>query len=238
MSRNPLRAASAEREEPSWALNPKGEEPSRALSAQREEFRSPYPDYDVLETWESPSWNEQTREVIRTRLTEVPERRFFLRDEWETLEAVCSRLIPQPDRLDDPVPIVPWIDQQLHENQGDGYRYENMLPQREAWRLGIAGIEEESVRRFGTRFADLSPERQDAVLRRIQKGDVEGEAWETLPPQRFFLHMLLRTVAGIYYSHPAAWSEIGFGGPASPRGYVRLGIDQRDPWEAKERRDG
>ncbi|MGH6677602.1 MAG: gluconate 2-dehydrogenase subunit 3 family protein, partial [Bradyrhizobium sp.] len=36
------------------------------------------------------------------------------------------------------------------------------------------------------------------------------------------------------YAHPAAWSEIGFGGPASPRGYVRLGANRRDEWEAAE----
>jgi hypothetical protein len=53
-------------------------------------------------------------------------------------------------------------------------------------------------------------------------------------PHIFFRHLLVKTAAGIYYAHPAAWSEIGFGGPASPRGYVRLGFDQRDPWEAKE----
>jgi hypothetical protein len=60
--------------------------------------------------------------------------------------------------------------------------------------------------------------------------------WPGLDPQRFFIGVLAKTIAGIYYSHPAAWSEIGFGGPASPRGYVRLGFDQRDPWEAKEPR--
>jgi hypothetical protein len=27
---------------------------------------------------------------------------------------------------------------------------------------------------------------------------------------------------------------MGFGGPASPRGYVRMGLDRRDPWEAAE----
>jgi hypothetical protein len=27
---------------------------------------------------------------------------------------------------------------------------------------------------------------------------------------------------------------MGFGGPASPRGYVRLDADKRDPWEAAE----
>jgi hypothetical protein len=37
-----------------------------------------------------------------------------------------------------------------------------------------------------------------------------------------------------YYAHPSAWSEIGWGGPASPRGYVRLDFNDRDPWEAVE----
>jgi hypothetical protein len=41
-----------------------------------------------------------------------------------------------------------------------------------------------------------------------------------------------------YYAHPTAWNEIGFGGPASPRGYVRMGFDKRDPWEAAEEKSG
>ncbi|MGZ4229300.1 MAG: gluconate 2-dehydrogenase subunit 3 family protein, partial [Solirubrobacteraceae bacterium] len=32
-------------------------------------------------------------------------------------------------------------------------------------------------------------------------------------------------------SHPWAWNEIGFGGPAYPRGYARLGAGQRENWE-------
>ena len=43
---------------------------------------------------------------------------------------------------------------------------------------------------------------------------------------------------GLYYSHPTAWSEMGFGGPASPRGYVRMELDRRDPWEAAESKAG
>ena len=41
----------------------------------------------------------------------------------------------------------------------------------------------------------------------------------------------------VYYAHPAAWSEIGFGGPASPRGYVRMQANRRDPWEAMEEKE-
>lgn len=113
-----------------------------------ESFRTPYADYDVLAKWDSPSWDAQTREAIRKRLTEIPPRRFFTEGEWHTLEAVCARLVPQPERPA-PIPIVPWIDEKLHRNWGDGFRYADMPPLRDAWRFGIAGIDHESRARFG-----------------------------------------------------------------------------------------
>lgn len=194
-------------------------------------FHTPYPAYDVLAKWDSPSWDEQTREVLRKRLTELPPRRFFSEAEWHTLEAVCARLVPQPERST-PIPIVPWIDEKLHHNWRDGFRYEDMPPFREAWRLGLEGIDQESQGCFGADFTSLAEASQDAVLRAIQSGEVKGGIWARLPPQRFFATVLLKEVVGEYYAHPAAWSEVGFGGPASPRGYVRLGENQRDPWEA------
>jgi hypothetical protein len=200
-----------------------------------EPFRTPYAGYDVLEKRDTPSWDDITRRVVEKRLYDVPQRQFLETDEWETLEAVCARLVPQPDRPSDPVPIVPFIDEKLQSNQGDGYRYENMPTMRTSWRLGIAGIEKEAQQRYHTGFAELAGEKQDEVLRAIQSGEVQGDPWEELPPQRFFTDTLLKTTVGIYYAHPAAWSEIGWGGPASPRGYVRRGLDEHDPWEAEER---
>lgn len=199
-----------------------------------ENFSTPYAGYDVLAKWDSPSWNEQTREVVRQRLRDVPPRRFLEPEAWETLEAVCARLLPQPDRRSGPVPIVPFIDALLHRGQGDGYRYEDMPDLRTSWRLGVSGIDGEARRRHGAGFRDLDAARQDSVLRAVQEGEVEGAPWDELPPRRFFSSVLLKSVVGIYYAHPAAWSEIGFGGPASPRGYVRLGFGKRDPWEARE----
>jgi Gluconate 2-dehydrogenase subunit 3 len=197
-------------------------------------FRSPYVDYDVLAKWDTPSWDDQTREVVRKRLTEVPTRRFFSETEWQTLEAVCGRLVPQPERSN-PIPIVPWIDEKLHHNWRDGFRYDDMPPLREAWRLGLEGIDQESRRRFGADLRSLPEADQDTVLKAIQAGDVDGAVWERLPAQSFFTTILLKEVVGEYYAHPAAWSEVGFGGPASPRGYVRLGSNQRDPWDGQER---
>jgi len=197
-----------------------------------EDFRSPYPGYDVLEKWRTPSWNDQTRRVVARRLNAVPQRRFLTAEQWETLEAACARLIPQPDRAE-PVPVAPWIDRKLAENDGPGYRYEGMPPMREAWRRGLDALEAEARAQFGGGFADLAPQYQDEVLRAIQSGEVKAEAWRELPAKRFFTDLLLKEVAAVYYAHPAAWSEIGFGGPASPRGYVRMGFDRRDGWEAE-----
>ena len=196
-------------------------------------FKTPYPTYDVLDKWDSPSWNDQTRDALAKRLDEIPTRRFLSEDQWSLLEAIVARLIPQPDRQE-PVPIVPWIDDMLQKNQGPGYRYADMPPMREAWRKGLDAIKAEALNRHGKSFEELGKEAKDELLEDVQHNRVESSFWDGLPAGGFFLHHLLKETVGIYYSHPFAWSEIGYGGPASPRGYARLGFDERDPWEAKE----
>ena len=143
-------------------------------------FHPRYPTYDVLDKWDSPSWNDQTRAVVKKRLTEIPERRFFTETEWDILSAICDRLIPQPDRGDDPVPIVPFLDEKLHKNQGNGYRYQGMPPMREAWRQGIRAIDDEARLRWGGGFRELPHNQQDAVLRAIQHNDVRSDAWHEI----------------------------------------------------------
>jgi hypothetical protein len=55
-----------------------------------------------------------------------------------------------------------------------------------------------------------------------------------MPPALFFKERVLHDIVSAYYAHPTAWSEIGWSGPASPRGFVRLDKGMRDPWEATE----
>jgi hypothetical protein len=197
-------------------------------------FIDRFPGYNVLNKMDSPSWNEQTRRVVNKRLQQIPERRFFDPEEWETLEAICSRIIPQPERQDSPVPIAPFIDSKMFENQQDGYQFADMPSMREAWKLGLKAIDEESLNRFGALFRKLSAENQDDILRSVQEGKVESAIWRQLPPARFFSSRVLSDIPSVYYAHPQAWNEIGFGGPASPRGYFRLDADRTDPWEARE----
>ncbi len=198
--------------------------------------RTPYPDYDVMapDKWRH-DWDEKTRRVVLDRLRHVPARAFFSAAEFATLEAACARLLPQDDRPPDlRIPLAPVIDQRLTKGEGNGYRYEPMPWDDEAYRRGLAGLDETSrALCAGNGFADLAPGQQDAVLAAVEGGDPPGEAWRHLPAKRFF-KLLLQDVVEVYYAHPAAWNEIGFQGPASPRGHVRLALGKRDPWEAEE----
>jgi hypothetical protein len=198
-------------------------------------MKTPYPHYDVLSKWESPSFDDKTRAVLTQRLVAVPSRQFFTEPEWRLLEAIVARVLPQPDRTE-PIPITPWIDDLLQRGRGEGFRHDNMPTMPEAWRRGLAAIDAEARKCHDKGFADLDDAARDAVLEAITRDEADAALWQGLPAQRFFIDILVKTAAGVYYSHPAAWSEIGFGGPASPRGYVRLDFDARDPWEAKEER--
>ena len=48
----------------------------------------------------------------------------------------------------------------------------------------------------------------------------------------------MRVVLSCFYSHPWAWNEIGFGGPAYPRGYSRFGSPQLQRPSARRGRAG
>ena len=75
------------------------------------------------------------------------------------------------------------------------------------------------------------------VLQAIHDGKPAAakEIWKQMSIGRFWL-MLMQDAVGAYYSHPWAWDEIGFGGPAYPRAYTRLERGEPEPWEVEEQR--
>jgi hypothetical protein len=103
-----------------------------------------------------------------------------------------------------------------------------------AWRRGLRALESEAQAAWAAPFKQLAAAAQDALLRKMQDGALHHDAWGGMPPDTFFKQRLLNDIVSAYWSHPIAWSEMGWGGPASPRGYVRMGYDARDPWEAAE----
>jgi hypothetical protein len=192
-----------------------------------------YPGYDVLAKRHTPSWNEQTRRVIDARMALPREPRFLSEEEFATLAAIAARIVPQPaDRP--PIPVAALVDHKLHSDAADGYRHAALPPLREAWRRGLRALDREARDAHGQPFHRLDTASQDALLKAAQQGHLAGATWHGMPSALFFSQRLLRDIALAYYSHPTAWSEIGFGGPASPRGYVRMGFNRHDSWEAAE----
>jgi hypothetical protein len=198
---------------------------------------SRFPGYDVLSKRQGPSWNAKTREVIARRLSIGSQPKFFTADEFLIVLAVADRIVPQPTTRS-PIPVAALVDHKLHLAQSDGYRLPGSPRDGEAWRLGLKALDAEAGAAFGGRFHELAKAEQDLLLARMQKGELRCSAWATMASDTFFRMRLARDVVHAYYAHPTAWSEIGWGGPASPRGYVRMDYDERDPWEAAEVRDG
>lgn len=184
------------------------------------------------------SWDQATQHLVSERVAKVPRIRFLSPQEAALLEAVIDRLIPQDDRSEErTIPILPWIDERLYKNSLNGFRYEEMPSDREAYRLGIKAIDEMAQVRFGQSFVELTVLRQEQILKSLHDGkpDPAHEAWKRMPVHRFWA-LLMEDCVTAYYSHPWAWDEIGFGGPAYPRGYMRLENGLPEPWEKDEQR--
>jgi hypothetical protein len=196
---------------------------------------TPYPDFQItnIDKWNF-DWDEKTRRLIIDRVQNVPSYRFFSAEQAQLLEALCDCLLPQNDRTEaQRIPIAPWIDEGLYNGRGLGYRYENMPEDREAYRMGLQGFDQTAHSLFRSAFVDLERADQNEVMRQIAEGSSPGKIWKRLSATLFFQRLMSDVITN-YYAHPAAWAEIGFNGPSSPRGHIRLRLDRRDPWEARE----
>jgi Gluconate 2-dehydrogenase subunit 3 len=185
-----------------------------------------YPDYNVLD--EIRHWDEATRRVVLDRVDNVPQIRFFTQPEAQTLGAFCDVVMGQ-DR-EPKVPVLNMIDAKLFAGKLDGFRYADMPDDRETWRRVAVGLDAAARQHGVSRFAGAPDEVQRRVVEAFSEGRLHGEVWDELPPARAW-SVVMRGVLSEFYSHPWAWNEIGFGGPAYPRGYGRFGVGQRESWE-------
>lgn len=195
-----------------------------------------YPGYSTMS--QKAFWDQATRDLITLRVEQTPPIRYFTPDQARFWRAVFDHLIPQHDRiLERRIPLVERIDERLYQKRGIGYRYENMPPDREAYSLGEQAINEEARFHFGGLFIDLPHHQQDLVLQAIhdKKPQAGASVWQQMSIARFWLLLMQDALEG-YYSHPWAWDEIGFGGPAYPRAYTRLERGEPEPWEVEEQR--
>lgn len=192
-------------------------------------MKSHYPDFDVLDQQEE--WDEHTRAVVLKRLRKPPRLAFFEQTEASALEAIYATLLDDY-RSELLQFIVAWYDGKLFMTVGEGQREENIPPEGELIRAGLRALETAAVTLHGHGVAELAREVRALLLDNLAHGAVDaGMKWAVKLQQAFFRALLINATKA-YYSHPTVWSEIGYAGPAYPRGYVRTEFGLTDPWEA------
>jgi hypothetical protein len=132
---------------------------------------------------------------------------------------------------DPKIPVLNMVDAKLFSGELDGFRFADMPDDRETWRRLALGLDAAARQHGASDFAVASEDVRIRVVDALAKGELHGEVWDEMPPDKTW-KVVSRAILSAFYSHPWAWNEIGFGGPAYPRGYARLGAGQRESWEA------
>jgi hypothetical protein len=173
-------------------------------------IRSRYPDYNVMK--EADEWDERTRAIVEDRLKNPEPPQWLTAQEAETLQAAAKIILAEAD---------PWlqrkvvelVDRRLASGEGDGYRPRFQPDDPDLWRAGLADL---------AGMHGAPHQIQTARITALQGDDP------------VFFKVLHKELLDAYCSLPAVWSFMGYGGPAFPRGYVRIELGHRDPWEPEE----
>lgn len=186
-----------------------------------------YPDYNVLD--QADHWDPVTRRLVMERVEQTPPIRFFTGQEQATLQVFCDLVMAQ-DR-EPKIPVLNMVDAKLFAGELDGFRYADLPDDPETWRRLPLGLDAAARQHGCSSFVDASEDVRHKVIDALAQGDLHGEVWDSLPPAKTW-KVVSRAILSAFYSHPWAWNEIGFGGPAYPRGYARFGLGQRESWES------
>jgi hypothetical protein len=183
-----------------------------------------FPGFDVLA--EVDRWDAVTAGVVLARLARPAELAFFDRDEQAIADALCDQLLGQ--RGDPKISVASMIDARLAAGETDGWHYADLPEDAQAWKTTLGHLDADARKAFGQPFAELGWDDQHTCVQCVQ--DAGSERWHDIPAGQVW-SLWTRYACTAFYSHPWAWNEIGFPGPAYPRGYKNLGLDARDPFE-------
>jgi hypothetical protein len=201
----------------------------RAVTPQ---YRGRYPGFDVLDSVDA--WDDATAGVVLARLAPPGGWAFFTPDEIAVATPLLNMLLAQD--TEPRVPVLALIDARLAAGETDGWHYDDLPHDAEAWRGTVRMLDEEAAQRFpgADGFAGLRQERQALVIQTVHELAQRGWTWHHWRAAHVW-SLWTRYACTAFYSHPWAWNEIGFPGPAYPRGYLNAGVNAREHWEVADR---
>ena len=188
-----------------------------------------FPGFDVLD--QAPHWDQVTKDLIEARVrTSPPAVTFFSATERGCAHALLNDLTGQ-DRDDAQVPVTQMVEARLAAGETDGWRYDDMPEDRQAWRDTLGYLDADARARCGTSFAETGEKDRHRLIKAVQ--DRSGQDWHGLPAKHVW-SLWTRYACTAFYAHPDAWDEMGFSGPAYPRGYKNIGVDKLEPYEVRD----
>jgi hypothetical protein len=194
--------------------------------------RGRFPGFDVLD--QAHVWDDVTAGVVLARLSLPGALAFFTPAEVAVARPLLDLLLGQDG--EPRIPVLELIDARLAVGETDGWHYDDLPEDGAAWQATLAFLDEDARRHFEDAFAELPPGQQAQLVQAVQEVSQRGDPWHQLPATRVW-SLWTRYACTAFYSHPWAWNEIGFGGPAYPRGYLNPGIDAREKWEVADHND-
>lgn len=195
-----------------------------------EERRTRYPGFNVLS--QVKQWDPHTREIVLKRLGPLQSLKYLTPDEATMLKTIASHIV-YDNREEILKYIVHHLDQTLSSNIGESERRPKVPPAKDLIRQGLTALNKVAQKMAQKPFTWLDSATQFKIIAALQTETVESISdWSRIPPKELF-KKLAGMITKAYYSHPTIWSEIGYAGPAYPRGYVRVESGLTDPWEAK-----
>ncbi|MGZ4602152.1 MAG: gluconate 2-dehydrogenase subunit 3 family protein [Kineosporiaceae bacterium] len=198
----------------------------RAVTPQN---RGRFPGFDVLA--QVDAWDDVTARVVLARLSHPTGLSFFTPAEVAIARPLLDLLLAQDG--EPRVPVLELVDQRLAVGETDGWHYDDLPEDAVAWRDSLAALDEDARERCGHGFAELGTADRAALVQAVQ--DVDGQ-WHGVSAAHVW-SLWTRYACTAFYSHPWAWNEIGFPGPAYPRGYLNLGVHAREKHEVADHVD-
>lgn len=189
-----------------------------------------YPSFDVMR--EKNEWDAHTQSVVTSRLDLSTKYSFLTPHEAQLLELLASILLGDA-RWEVLHFVLSHFDQALSDSELEGQRKADVPYTPILIRSGLQAIDESALRLYGLTFGSLDEDQQFQYVSDLSQGFAQpGEVWQGIPQGAFF-KKVMNLLVEAYCSHPKVWSEMGYAGPAYPRGYVRSKLRHLEPWEAK-----
>ncbi|HZQ32791.1 MAG TPA: gluconate 2-dehydrogenase subunit 3 family protein [Mycobacterium sp.] len=201
----------------------------RAQHATTPQGQGRFPGFDVLS--QVHVWDDVTAGVVLARLMLPNMLSFFTPHEVGIAAPMLDLLLGQDG--EPRIPVLPLIDRRLSTGETDGWHYDDMPEDGQAWRDSLARLDDDAHARHGAGYGEMSSADQAQILQHVQDLSSSGDSWHDMNAKHVW-SLWTRYACAEFYSHPWAWNEIGFSGPAYPRGYLNPGINAREKWEVAD----